>query len=135
AKLYQLQEKLYADGSQSLLIVIQAMDAAGKDSLIQHVMSGINTQGCEVTSFKTPSSKEYIFYLVWRFYLALDFIGIFGIFYRCHYDCVLLCKFKLLFVKTYLKAFLTSKKFCYKPQKIFLIFFYTSQKNKKKNDF
>ena len=57
--LYDLQEKLYADGSKSLLIVLQAMDAAGKDSLIEHVFGGVNPQGCEVTSFKTPSEKEY----------------------------------------------------------------------------
>ena len=56
-KLYSLQEKLYADGSQSLLVVLQAMDAAGKDSLIEHVFGGVNPQGCEVTSFKTPTSK------------------------------------------------------------------------------
>ncbi|NAW51314.1 polyphosphate kinase 2 family protein [Elizabethkingia argentiflava] len=92
AKLYQLQEKLYADGSQSLLIVIQAMDAAGKDSLIQHVMSGINPQGCEVTSFKTPSSKEYNHDFLWRHYKALPDKGKIGIFNRSHYESVLICK-------------------------------------------
>lgn len=64
-KLHKLQEKLYADGSKSLLIIIRAMDAAGKDSLIEHVMSGINPQGCQVTSFKTPSSKEYTHDFLW----------------------------------------------------------------------
>ena len=57
-KLYELQEKLYADGSQSLLVVLQAMDAAGKDSLIEHVFGGVNPQGCEVTSITAPSSTE-----------------------------------------------------------------------------
>ena len=69
-KLRELQEKLYADGSKSLLIVLQAMDAAGKDSLIEHVFGGVNPQGCEVHSFKTPSSKEYSHDFLWRHYTA-----------------------------------------------------------------
>lgn len=91
-KLHKLQEKLYADGSRSLLIIIQAMDAAGKDSLIEHVMSGINPQGCQVTSFKTPSSKEYTHDFLWRHYLALPEKGKIGIFNRSHYESVLICK-------------------------------------------
>ena len=91
-KLYELQEKLYADGSQSLLVVIQAMDAAGKDSLIEHVFGGVNPQGCEVTSFKTPTSKEYSHDFIWRHYLALPEKGKIGIFNRSHYESVLVCK-------------------------------------------
>lgn len=91
-KLRKLQEKLYADSSQSLLIVLQAMDAAGKDSLIEHVFSGVNPQGCEVTSFKTPSSKEYEHDFLWRHYLALPEKGKIGIFNRSHYESVLVCK-------------------------------------------
>ena len=91
-KLRLLQEKLYADGSQSLLIVLQAMDAAGKDSLIEHVFGGVNPQGCEVTSFKTPSSKEYEHDFLWRQYLALPEKGKIGIFNRSHYESVLVCK-------------------------------------------
>lgn len=91
-RLYELQEKLYADGSQSLLIVLQAMDAAGKDSLIEHVFSGVNPQGCEVTSFKTPSTKEYNHDFLWRQYLALPEKGKIGIFNRSHYESVLVCK-------------------------------------------
>lgn len=91
-KLRKLQEKLYADSSQSLLIVLQAMDAAGKDSLIEHVFSGVNPQGCEVTSFKTPSSKEYEHDFLWRHYLALPEKGRIGIFNRSHYESVLVCK-------------------------------------------
>ena len=91
-KLRKLQEKLYADSSQSLLIVLQAMDAAGKDSLIEHVFSGVNPQGCEVTSFKTPSSKEYEHDFLWRQYLALPEKGKIGIFNRSHYESVLVCK-------------------------------------------
>lgn len=91
-KLRLLQEKLYADGSQSLLIVLQAMDAAGKDSLIEHVFGGVNPQGCEVTSFKSPSTKEYAHDFLWRHYLALPAKGKIGIFNRSHYESVLVCK-------------------------------------------
>ena len=91
-KLYKLQEKLYADGSKSLLVVLQAMDAAGKDSLIEHVFGGVNPQGCEVTSFKAPSSKEYGHDFIWRHYLALPEKGKIGIFNRSHYESVLVCK-------------------------------------------
>ena len=91
-KLRDLQEKLYADGSKSLLIVIQAMDAAGKDSLIEHVFGGVNPQGCEVTSFKAPSPKEYSHDFLWRHYIALPEKGKIGIFNRSHYESVLVCK-------------------------------------------
>ncbi len=91
-KLRELQEKLYADGTKSLLVVLQAMDAAGKDSLIEHVFGGVNPQGCSVTSFKTPSSKEYSHDFLWRHYLALPQKGMIGIFNRSHYESVLVCK-------------------------------------------
>ena len=91
-KLRALQEKLYADGSKSLLIVLQAMDAAGKDSLIEHVFGGVNPQGCAVTSFKTPSDKEYEHDFLWRHYIALPAKGKIGIFNRSHYESVLVCK-------------------------------------------
>jgi len=91
-KLRELQEKLYADGSKSILVVLQAMDAAGKDSLIEHVFGGVNPQGCNVTSFKTPSSKEYSHDFLWRHYLALPQKGMIGIFNRSHYESVLVCK-------------------------------------------
>lgn len=91
-KLRELQEKLYADGSKSLLVVLQAMDAAGKDSLIEHVFGGVNPQGCSVTSFKTPSSLEYAHDFLWRHYLAIPQKGMIGIFNRSHYESVLVCK-------------------------------------------
>jgi len=91
-KLRELQEKLYADGSKSLLVVLQAMDAAGKDSLIEHVFGGVNPQGCNVMSFKTPSSKEYAHDFLWRHYLAVPQKGMIGIFNRSHYESVLVCK-------------------------------------------
>ena len=91
-KLTELQEKLYSDGSKSLLIVLQAMDAAGKDSLIEHVFGGVNPQGCAVTSFKAPSTKEYSHDFLWRHYIALPEKGKIGIFNRSHYESVLVCK-------------------------------------------
>lgn len=91
-KLRELQEKLYADGSQSLLVIIQAMDAAGKDSLIENVFGGVNPQGCIVTSFKTPTSKEYAHDFLWRHYLAVPQKGMIGIFNRSQYESVLVCK-------------------------------------------
>ena len=91
-KLAELQEKLYSDGSKSLLIVLQAMDAAGKDSLIEHVFGGVNPQGCSVTSFKTPNDKEYNHDFLWRHYIALPEKGKIGIFNRSHYESVLVCK-------------------------------------------
>lgn len=91
-KLRELQEKLYSDGSKSLLVVLQAMDAAGKDSLIEHVFGGVNPQGCNVTSFKAPNSKEYSHDFLWRHYIALPAKGMIGIFNRSHYESVLVCK-------------------------------------------
>lgn len=91
-ELHKLQDALYADGSQALLIVLQAMDAAGKDSLIEHTFGGINPQGCQVTSFKSPSEKEYKHDFLWRHYTALPEKGMIGIFNRSHYESVLVCK-------------------------------------------
>ncbi|WP_316737333.1 polyphosphate kinase 2 family protein [Pedobacter aquatilis] len=88
----QLQEKLYASGTHSLLIIFQAMDAAGKDSAIEHVMSGLNPQGCQVFSFKVPTSEEYEHDFLWRHYKALPERGRIGIHNRSHYENVLVCK-------------------------------------------
>jgi len=87
-----LQEKLYADNRHSVLIIFQAMDAAGKDGTIKHVMSGLNPQGCQVTSFKHPSEKELEFNFLWRHVVALPEKGYIGIFNRSHYENVLVCK-------------------------------------------
>lgn len=87
-----LQEKLYAAGKHSILIIFQAMDAAGKDSAIAHVMSGLNPQGCQVFSFKVPTLKEYEHDFLWRHYLALPERGRIGIHNRSHYENVLACK-------------------------------------------
>lgn len=87
-----LQEKLYAAGKHSVLIIFQAMDAAGKDSAIAHIMSGLNPQGCQVFSFKVPTVKEYEHDFLWRHYLALPERGRIGIHNRSHYENVLACK-------------------------------------------
>lgn len=92
AELSNFQEILYAADSHSILIVFQAMDAAGKDSAIAHVMSGLNPQGCQVYSFKTPTSEEYEHDFLWRHYKALPERGRIGIHNRSHYENVLVCK-------------------------------------------
>lgn len=87
-----LQERMYAEDRQSLLLVFQAMDAAGKDSAIKHVMSGINPQGCQVFSFKQPSSEDYEHNFLWRHSKAMPERGRIGIHNRSHYEYVLVCK-------------------------------------------
>jgi PPK2 family polyphosphate:nucleotide phosphotransferase len=91
-KLSEIQEKLYASNRYSVLIVIQAMDAAGKDSIIKHVMSGLNPQGVNVTPFKTPTHQELEHDYLWRHYLALPARGMVGIFNRSHYENVLVTR-------------------------------------------
>jgi PPK2 family polyphosphate:nucleotide phosphotransferase len=91
-RLSELQDTLYAQNIYSLLIVIQAMDAAGKDSVIEHVMSGVNPQGCQVTSFKAPSSEDLDHDFLWRCQLALPERGKIGIFNRSHYEEVLVVR-------------------------------------------
>ena len=83
------QELLYATGERAVLIVLQAMDAAGKDGTIKHVMSGINPQGCRVTSFKKPSDEERLHTFLWRCSKALPARGMIGIFNRSYYEDVL----------------------------------------------
>ena len=87
-----LQEKLYAQERWSLLLIFQAMDAAGKDGTIKHVMSGVNPQGCQVTSFKSPSSLELRHDFLWRAGLALPERGKIGIFNRSYYEEVLVVR-------------------------------------------
>jgi PPK2 family polyphosphate:nucleotide phosphotransferase len=89
ARLSDLQEKLYANNKWSVLVVFQAMDAAGKDSVIKHVMSGINPQGVQVHSFKQPSEEELDHDFLWRVGKALPERGRIGIFNRSHYEEVL----------------------------------------------
>jgi PPK2 family polyphosphate:nucleotide phosphotransferase len=88
----KLQSQLYASNSHSLLIIFQAMDAAGKDSAIAHTMTGLNPQGCQVYSFKQPSTEDYDHDFLWRHYKALPERGRIGIHNRSHYENVLIAK-------------------------------------------
>ena len=92
SELAEAQELLYADDSWSLLVIFQAMDAAGKDSTIKHVMSGVNPQGCQVYSFKHPSVEELDHDFLWRCTKALPERGRIGIFNRSYYEEVLIVK-------------------------------------------
>ncbi|MDD5268445.1 MAG: polyphosphate kinase 2 family protein [Methylococcales bacterium] len=87
-----MQQLLYADDRYSLLIVFQAMDAAGKDGTIKHVMSGVNPQGCQVFSFKKPSAEELDHNFLWRYMKCLPERGRIGIFNRSYYEDVLVVK-------------------------------------------
>jgi PPK2 family polyphosphate:nucleotide phosphotransferase len=91
-KIRELQGVFFAHNRYSILMIFQAMDAAGKDGAIKHVMSGINPQGCRVTSFKAPSSVEYNHDFLWRHHLAMPEKGMIGIHNRSHYEFVLACK-------------------------------------------
>jgi len=91
-RLDKLQYTFYADNTYSLLIVLQAMDAAGKDGAIRHVMSGINPQGCTIHNFKAPSKNELEHDFLWRHYIRLPERGQIGIFNRSHYENVLVTK-------------------------------------------
>jgi PPK2 family polyphosphate:nucleotide phosphotransferase len=87
-----VQDRLYAANKWSILIILQAMDAAGKDSTIKHVMSGLNPQGCQVTSFKHPSAEELSHNFLWRYARAAPERGRIGIFNRSYYEEVLVVK-------------------------------------------
>lgn len=91
-KLSALQGKLYAQDRYSVLVIFQAMDAAGKDGTIKHVMSGINPQGCQVYSFKQPSAEELDHDYLWRINRCLPERGRIGIFNRSQYEDVLIAK-------------------------------------------
>src|SRR5215831_15204679 len=91
-RLADLQQRLYAADSWAILIVLQAMDAAGKDGVIKHVMSGLNPQGCEVHPFKRPSSDELDHDFLWRAAQRLPSRGRIGIFNRSHYEEVLVVR-------------------------------------------
>lgn len=91
-QLRELQEKLYADDKWGVLLIFQAMDAAGKDGAINQVFSGINPQGCQVTSYKAPSSEELDHDFLWRCTKNLPERGQFGIFNRSYYEEVLVVR-------------------------------------------
>jgi len=88
----QLQNRLYAENKQALLIILQGMDSAGKDSFIKHIMSGVNPQGLSVHSFKHPAGQEQAHDYLWRHYIYLPEQGQISIFNRSHYENVLISK-------------------------------------------
>src|SRR5450631_2667475 len=92
AELSDLQKLLYASNSYSVLLIFQAMDAAGKDGAISHVLSGVNPQGCEVTSFKHPSAEELEHDFLWRTTYRLPARGRIGVFNRSYYEEVLVVR-------------------------------------------
>jgi PPK2 family polyphosphate:nucleotide phosphotransferase len=92
AELASMQELLYASNTYSLLLILQGMDASGKDGIIKHVMSGVNPQGCQVTSFKQPSTEELNHDFLWRCAKVLPERGKIGIFNRSYYEEVLVAK-------------------------------------------
>ena len=92
AALAASQQLLYADNRYAVLVILQAMDAAGKDGTIKHVMSGLNPQGCEVHSFKKPSADEVDHNFLWRYTRCLPPRGRIGIFNRSYYEDVLIVK-------------------------------------------
>jgi PPK2 family polyphosphate:nucleotide phosphotransferase len=91
-RLAELQQRLYADGRWAVLIVLQGIDAAGKDGVVKHVMSGVNPQGCQVHSFKAPTPEELAHDFLWRAGKALPERGQVGIFNRSHYEEVLVVR-------------------------------------------
>src|SRR5688572_20711641 len=91
-RLRELQEKLYAQDKWGVLLIFQALDAAGKDGAIEHVMSGVNPQGCQVFSFKQPSSEELDHDFLWRTTRNLPERGRIGIFNRSYYEEVLIVR-------------------------------------------
>jgi len=92
SKMGDLQELLYAEKKHALLIVLQALDAGGKDGTIRHVMSGVNPQSCDVTSFKAPTAEELGHDFLWRVHKAVPINGTIGIFNRSHYEDVLVVR-------------------------------------------
>jgi polyphosphate kinase 2 (PPK2 family) len=85
-ELSSLQEHLYAEGKRSVLLILQGLDASGKDGTIRHVFTGVNPQGCRVTSFKAPSPVELAQDFLWRVHAECPARGMIGIFNRSHYE-------------------------------------------------
>ena len=89
-KISKLQDKLYAQDKYSVLVIFQALDAAGKDSTIKHVFSGVNPQGCVVHSFKKPTKEEYDHHFLWKGTKCLPERGIIGVYNRSYYEEVII---------------------------------------------
>jgi len=95
-RMTELQERLYAENQRALLVILQAMDAGGKDGTVKHVFSGVNPAGCEVTSFQAPSGEEADHDYLWRVYRAVPRRGNIGIFNRSQYEDVLVVRVRKL---------------------------------------
>jgi PPK2 family polyphosphate:nucleotide phosphotransferase len=95
-QLVPMQEAFYAEGKHSLLVIFQAMDAAGKDSTIRHVFAPLNPEGLQVTSFKSPSTEELAHDFLWRIHHHVPQQGYIGVFNRSHYEDVLIARVKNL---------------------------------------
>jgi len=91
-KLFELQELMYAEAKHALLVVLQGLDAAGKDGTFRHIFTGVNPQGCQVTSFKKPTEEELRHDFLWRVHRATPGLGMIGIFNRSHYEDVLVVR-------------------------------------------
>lgn len=98
-RLDELQYLLYAEHRHALLVVLQGMDASGKDGTIRHVMTGLNPQGCRVTAFKAPTPEEAGHDFLWRVHRAVPSPGDIGIFNRSHYEDVLIARVRKLVAK------------------------------------
>ena len=96
-ELIKLQERLYAESKQKLLVVLQAMDTGGKDSTIRSVFSGLNPQGVQVTSFKEPTKEELAHDFLWRIHKAVPASGYIGVFNRSHYEDVIVVRVANIF--------------------------------------
>ena len=94
--LRKLQYRLFAENRRAVLVVLQGMDAAGKDGVVRHVMAGLNPQGCRVTSFKVPSALEKQHDFLWRIHQAVPPAGEIGVFNRSHYEDVLVARVRAL---------------------------------------
>lgn len=103
-ELRQLQYRLYAENRRAVLVVLQAMDAAGKDGLVRSVFSGLNPQGCRVTPFKAPSAEELDHDFLWRIHKAVPPKGEIGVFNRSHYEDVLIVRVHKLVDKSVWKG-------------------------------
>jgi len=99
-RIAELQERLYAEGRRALLIVLQAMDTGGKDGAVKHVLRGVNPQGCQVWSFKAPTSEELAHDFLWRYHHKAPGRGMIGLFNRSHYEDVLVVRVKQLVPET-----------------------------------
>ncbi|MFN8457370.1 MAG: polyphosphate kinase 2 family protein [Anaerolineae bacterium] len=98
-RMAELQNVLYAEGKHALLIILQAMDAGGKDGTIRSIMSGVNPQGVQVTSFKSPTLEDLAHDFLWRVHKAVPPRGMIGIFNRSHYEDVLIVRVRNLVPK------------------------------------